>query len=81
MQPEQGAHCPGPFSGDDPKPWRPQGSALPPMPPVVTESPWHQWWCAAGGEGPRAPWPAGVPRGPYGPRGQATGALYTGAYR
>jgi transposase len=30
---------------------------------------------------PRAPWPAGVPSGTYGPRGQATGALYTGAYR
>jgi transposase len=29
----------------------------------------------------RAPWPAGVPSGTYGPRVQATVALCTGAYR
>ena len=30
---------------------------------------------------PRASWPTGVPSGTYGPRVQATVALYTGAYR
>lgn len=29
----------------------------------------------------RPPWPAGVPRGPYGPRVQAAVALWTGASR
>ena len=29
----------------------------------------------------RAPWPEGVPSGTYGPRVQATVALYTGSYR
>ena len=37
--------------------------------------------CSACGETTRAPWPAGVPSGTYGPRVQATVALYTGAYR
>src|SRR5262249_14029475 len=62
-------------------PWRHQGIALPPIKPVVTESQWHQLVCPTCGAGTRAPWPAGVPRGPYGPRGHATVALCTGAYR
>ena len=33
------------------------------------------------GEVTRAPWPAGVPSGTYGPRVQATVALCTGSYR
>jgi transposase len=47
----------------------------------VTEYPWPQRACPAGGELPRAPWPAGVPSGTYGPRGQAMVARYTGSYR
>ena len=81
IKPEQCAHCQGPLSGDDPKPWRHQVIELPPIQPVVTEYQWHQLWCSACGEVTRAPWPAGVPSGTYGPRGQATVALYTGAYR
>src|SRR5215468_4609567 len=81
IKPEQCAHCQGPLSGDDPKPWRHQVIELPPIQPVVTEYQWHQLWCAACGEVTRAPWPAGVPSGTYGPRVQATVALYTGAYR
>jgi transposase len=54
---------------------------LPPIKPGVTEYQWHQLVCAACGEVTRAPWPAGVPSGTYGPRVQATVALYTGAYR
>ena len=54
---------------------------LPPIKPVVTEYQWHQLVCAACGEVTRAPWPEGVPSGTYGPRVQATVALYTGSYR
>src|SRR5262249_27257559 len=36
---------------------------------------------SACGEATRAPWPAEVPSGTYGPRAQATVALCTGAYR
>ena len=81
IKPEQGAHCHAPLSGDDPQPWRHQVIEIPPITPVVTEYQWHQLVCATCGEVTRAPWPAGVPRGTYGPRVQATVALYTGAYR
>src|ERR687886_1389832 len=81
IKPTQCPHCQAPLSGDDPKPWRPQGIELPPIQPVVTEYQWHQLACPACGETTRAPWPAGVPSGTYGPRVQATVALCTGAYR
>ena len=54
---------------------------IPPIKPVVTEYQWHQLVCPACGEATRAPWPAGVPSGMYGPRLQATVVLCTGAYR
>jgi transposase len=54
---------------------------LPPIKPVMTEYQWHQLVCAACGATTRAPWPAGVPSGTYGPRVHATVALCTGAYR
>src|ERR671932_624990 len=81
LKPEQCPHCQAPLSGDDPKPWRHHVLELPPITPVVTEYQWHQLVCAACGEVTRAPWPEGVPSGTYGPRVQATVALYTGAYR
>jgi transposase len=81
LKPEQCTHCQAPLSGDDPKPWRHQVIELPPIKPVVTEYQWHQLVCVACGEVTRAPWPAGVPSGTYGPRVQATVALYTGSYR
>src|SRR5437762_4316503 len=81
IKPEQGAHCHAPLSGDAPTPWRHQVIEIPPITPVVTAYQWHQLVCAACGEVTRAPWPAGVPSGTYGPRVQATVALYTGAYR
>src|SRR6476619_910252 len=81
LKPAQCTHCQAPLSGDDPKPWRHQVIELPPIQPVVTEYQWHQLACPACGETTRAPWPAGVPSGTYGPRVQATVALYTGAYR
>jgi transposase len=70
-----------PCSGDDPRPWRPQGLEMPPMHPGVTASQGPQLvgppWSAA----PRVPWPAGVPRGRDGPRVPATVARCPGAYR
>jgi transposase len=81
IKPGQCAHCHASLSGDDPKPWRHQVIEIPPITPVVTEYQWHQLVCATCGEVTRAPWPAGVPSGTYGPRVQATVALYTGSYR
>src|SRR5215471_16497452 len=81
IKPEQCTHCQAPLSGEDPTPWRHQVIEIPPIKPVVTEYQWHQLVCAACGEVTGAPWPPGVPSGTYGPRLQATVALYTGAYR
>src|SRR2546421_8095933 len=81
LKPKQCTHCQAPLSGEDPKPWRHQVIELPPIKPVVTEYQWQQLVCAACGEVSRAPWPAGVPSGTYGPRVQATVALCTGSYR
>jgi transposase len=81
IKPEECTQCHAPLSGDDPKPWRHQVIEIPPIKPVVTEYQWHQLVCAACGEVTRAPWPTGVPSGTYGPRVQATVALYTGSYR
>src|SRR5215211_666921 len=81
IKPEQCPHCPAPLSGDDLQPWRHQVIEMPPITPVVTEYQWHQLVCATCGEVTRAPWPAGLPSGTYGPRVQAMVALYTGAYR
>src|SRR5438105_640225 len=81
IKPAQCTHCQAPLSGDDPTPWRHQVIEIPPIKPVVTEYQWHQLVCVACGEVSRAPWPAGVPSGTYGPRVQATVALCTGSYR
>ncbi len=81
LKPEACAQCHAPLSGDDPTPWRHQVIEIPPITPVVTEYQWHQLVCAACGEVTRALWPTGVPSGTYGPRVQATVALYTGSYR
>jgi len=78
---EQCAHCQAPLVGEDRAPWRHQVIELPPIKPVVTEYQWHQLVCPTCGAGTRAPWPAGVPSGTYGPRVHATVALCTGAYR
>ena len=81
LKPEQCSGCHAPLSGDDPTPFRHQVIEMPPIKPVITEYQWHQLVCPKCGETTRAPWPAGVPSGTYGPRVQATVALYTGAYR
>ena len=81
LNPKQCRGCHAPLSGDDPTPFRHQVIEIPPIKPVITEYQWHQLVCPECGETTRAPWPAGVPSGTYGPRVQATVALYTGAYR
>ncbi|MDQ5851767.1 MAG: IS66 family transposase [Chloroflexota bacterium] len=78
---EQCAHCQAPLVGEDRAPWRHQVIELPPIKPVVTEYQWHQLVCPTCGALTRAPWPAGVPSGTYGPRVHTMGALCTGAYR
>src|ERR671933_1002025 len=81
LKPDRCSGCHALLWGDDPTPFRHQVSEIPPIQPVVTEYQWHQLVCAGCGEVTRAPWPEGVPSGTYGPRVQATVALYTGAYR
>jgi transposase len=81
FKPEQCQGCRAPLWGDDTSPFRHQVIELPPIKPVITEYQWHQLVCTACGATTRAPWPAGVPSGTYGPRVQATVALCTGAYR
>jgi transposase len=81
LKPEQCQGCQAPLSGDDPSPFRHQVIEIPPIQPVITEYQWHQLVCPACGETTRAPWPAGIPSGTYGPRVHATVALCSGSYR
>jgi len=81
LKPERCRDCQAPLVGDDPSPFRHQVIEIPPMQPVVTEYQWHQLVCPDCGATTRAPWPAGVPSGTYGPRVHATVALCTGSYR
>jgi transposase len=81
LKPQQCRRCHAPLSGDDASPFRHQVIEIPPLKPVITEYQWHQLPCPACGETTRAPWPADVPSGTYGPRVHATVALCTGAYR
>ena len=81
IKPDQCCGCHAPLSGDDPTPFRHQVIEMPPIKPLITEYQWHQLLCPACGETTRAPWPAGIPSGTYGPRGHATVALCTGSYR
>ena len=81
LKPEQCQGCHTPLSGDDASPFRHQVIEMPPIKPVITEYQWHQLVCTACGATTRAPWPAGVPSGTYGPRVHATVALCTGSYR
>jgi transposase len=81
LKPEQCQGCHAPLSGDDASPFRHQVIEMPLIKPVITEYQWHQLVCTVCGAITRAPWPAGVPSGPYGPRVHATVALCTGSYR
>ena len=79
LKPAQCQGCHAPLSGDDAAPFRHQVIERPPSKPVLTAYQWHQLVCTACGAPTRAPWPAGGPRGTYGPRVHAPVALCTGA--
>jgi len=79
LKPQQCRSCHAPLSGDDASPFRHHVIEMPPIKPVITEYQWHQLPCPEWGETTRAPWPAGVPSGTYGPRVHATVALCTGS--
>jgi transposase len=81
LKPEQCLGCSARLLGEDPTPWRHQVIEIPPIQPVVTEYQWHQLMCLTCGTVTRAPWPAEVPSGTYGPRVHAMVALCTGVYR
>lgn len=68
-------------AGDDPEPVRHQVAELPEVRPDVVEYRLHRLACPGCGATTRGALPAGVPRGAFGPRLQATVALLTGGYR
>jgi transposase len=80
MRPERCARCQFPLHGEDGQPQRHQVTDIPAVKPRVTEYQLHRLVCTVCGEVTRAELPAGVPRGGFGPRVQATTALCTGAY-
>jgi transposase len=80
LKPVQCAHCAQLLLGEDPDPERHQVTEILPVRPVITEYQVHRLVCPGCGEATRAVWPAGVPTGGFGPRGQAITALCTGAY-
>jgi transposase len=73
--------CGHDLGGDDPEPRRHQVAELPEVRPDVVEYRLHRLACPRCGAATRGELPAGVPRGAFGPRLQATVALLTGAYR
>lgn len=73
--------CGHPVSGSDPEPRRHQVAELPEVRPEALEYRLHRLACPRRGVATRGALPAGVPRGAFGPRLQATVALLSGAYR
>ena len=69
------------LEGSDPEPLRHQVAELPEVRPDVVEYRLHRLTCRHCGAATRGTLPAGVPRGAFGPRLQATIALLGGAYR
>jgi transposase len=69
------------LGGSDPEPIRHQVAELPEIHPDVVEYRLHRLACPRCGTATRGALPAGVPRGAFGPRLQATITLLTGAYR
>lgn len=73
--------CSGPLCGYDPAPQRHQVVELAPVNAHVTEYAQHALICQTCGTTTRAPLPAGVPRGHFGPRLTAFVALLSAKYR
>jgi transposase len=78
VRPEQCGQCGMLLLGEDAGPERHQVTDLPRLRPIVTESRRHCLWCVACGACTQAPWPATMPGGSFGPRGQATVGYLTG---
>ncbi len=80
VKPRRCRRCAAPLHGRDATPRRHQVTELPPLQPHVTEYQLHTLACAHCGEMTPAALPAGVPRGAFGPRLEATVAVCTGVY-
>jgi hypothetical protein len=78
VKPPVCVQCGTPLLGDDPAPARHQMAELPRIEPEVTEYRRHTLTCATCGTVTAAPWPAGMPRGSFGPRTQAIVAYLAG---
>ena len=80
-KPDTCSGCGHQLAGDDPTPIRHQVAEIPEVRPTVLEYRLHRLTCPGCGASTRAPRPAGVPRGAFGPRLQAIVALLGGMYR
>ena len=80
LKPPACGDCGAPLRGTDPAPLRHQVADVPEIRPTILEYVRHALRCRRCGAVTRAPLPAGVPRGAFGPRLVALVALLTGAY-
>jgi transposase len=80
VKPRRCRRCAAPLQGVDPTPGRHQVTEVPLPQPHVTEYQLHTLACARCGATTTAALPAGVPRGAFGPRLEATVAVCTGVY-
>jgi transposase len=81
IKPQMCRCCGGALRGEDPEPFRHQVTEVPKVEAQVDEYQLHTLVCEACGTPTRAPLPAGVPAGQFGPRMQAIVALSSGEYR
>ena len=80
LKPAACRHCGEVLEGTDPQPHRHQVTEIPPVVAEVSEYRLHTLTCPSCGETTRAPLPAGVPQGAFGPRLQAMVSLLSGRY-
>ncbi len=81
VKPDACTSCGQALQGEDDHPQRHQVVEIPPVQAQVTEYELHTLRCAHCDRLTEAPWPAGVPRGAFGPRVQALVGLLSGSYR
>lgn len=81
VKPDVCDSCGHALKGEDDHPQRHQVVEIPPVQTRVTEYELHTLRCAHCDCLTEAPWPAGVPRGAFGPRVQALVGLLSGSYR